>query len=230
MRRFLAPALSGALEVGLVAWLLAGGSATGEVLIYVAIGTPLTLYLLVRALVDPGRAGRRAWPSLLLGATVVPAIVIGLHGLFLSAWYGLVAPFVGPARRLWEEMRADPDLFRILTSGWSLAFIIELAVVAPLAEETSKPLAALVRRPRTSRDAFLFGAAAGTGFAMVENLMYASGWMWGPLDNWLPVAVMRMLGAGVHVFGAALVTWGSTSCGSGLPAGGAASGWRTWPP
>lgn len=208
MRRFVAPTAAGAIELGLVAWLLAGAAPTWQPLVYVAIGTPLTLYLLVRALADPERVGRRAWPSLLVGATVVPALVLGLHTAFLAAGYGLVAPFVEPARRLWEQLRADPDLFRILTSGWSLAFIVELAVVAPLAEETCKPLAALIRRPRNGRDAFLFGAAAGTGFAMVENLLYASGWMWGPLDNWLPVAVMRMLGAGVHLFGAALVAWG----------------------
>jgi hypothetical protein len=217
MRRFVPPALAGALEVILVVWLLAGGSPQSEVLIYVAVGTPLTLFLLVRALADPDRTSRRSWPSLLLGATVVPVLVVVLHGVFLAAGYGLVAPLADPARRLWEELRADPDLLRALTSGWSLGFLIEIAVVAPLAEETIKPLAALVRRPRTERDAFLFGAAAGTGFAMIENVAYAGGWMWGPVDNWLPVAVMRMLGAAVHIFGAAIITWGAYQLRDGAP-------------
>jgi RsiW-degrading membrane proteinase PrsW (M82 family) len=71
-----------------------------------------------------------------------------------------------------------------------------------------KPLAALVRRPRNGRDAFVFGAAAGTGFAMIENVMYASGWFFGSLEGWLPVAVIRMLGSGLHAFGGGLVAWG----------------------
>ena len=63
-------------------------------------------------------------------------------------------------RELADELGADPELVRILSSGWAYVMIVELAVVAPLAEETLKPLGAVVRRPRTSREAFLFGAAA----------------------------------------------------------------------
>lgn len=177
-------------------------------LVVVAVGAPLTVFSLVRALADPRAEGRSTWLSLVLGATVIPAIVLVLHGFFLALGYNLVAPFVEPAREFWQQMRADPDLFRILTSGWALALIIELAVVAPLAEETTKPLAALVRRPRSARDAFLFGAAAGTGFAMIENVLYASGWFFGSLEGWLPIAVVRMLGAGLHALGAGLVSWG----------------------
>jgi hypothetical protein len=145
---------------------------------------------------------------MVLGATVVPVAVLALHGVVLGLGYALISPLVDPVRDMWDQVRADPDLFRVLTSGWAFVIIIELAVVAPLAEESTKPFAALVRRPRTAREAFLFGAAAGTGFGMVENIMYASGWLWGPLDNWLPVAVMRMLGVGLHAFGAAFVAWG----------------------
>jgi RsiW-degrading membrane proteinase PrsW (M82 family) len=188
-----------------------------DLLLVVAVGAPLTVFSLARALADPNATGRSPWLSLVLGATVIPATVLALHGFFLAIGYGLVAPFVEPAREFWEQLRADPDLFRILTSGWALGLIIELAVVAPLAEETTKPLAAMVRRPRNARDAFLFGAAAGTGFAMIENVLYSSGWFFGSLEGWLPIAVVRMLGAGLHAFGAGMVAWGFFQLRSGAP-------------
>ncbi len=208
MKRFVFASLFGGLTVIATVLSLVMRDPNLELLIVVAVGAPLTVFLTVRALADPVRDGRSPWFSLVLGATVVPAVVLALHGLFVAVGYGLVTPFVDPARDLWEQLRADPDLFRVLTSGWALALIVDLAVIAPLAEETMKPLAALVRRPRTGRDAFLFGAAAGTGFAMIENVLYSSGWFYGSLDGWLPVAVLRMMGAGLHAFCAGLVAWG----------------------
>ncbi len=208
MRRFAFPAVFGVATVGATVLSLVLRDPDLQLLMVVAIGAPLTVFLTVRVLADPAREGRSPWFSLVLGATVVPAIVLAGRGLFVAIGYGLVMPFLDPAQELWRQLRADPDLFRVLTSGWALALIVELAIVAPLAEETTKPLAALVRRPRAGRDAFIFGAAAGTGFAMIENVLYSSGWFFGSLEGWLPVAVLRMLGAGLHAFGAGLVAWG----------------------
>ncbi len=208
MRRFAAPVLLGSLTVAATVTTLAWDERELGLLLIIAVGAPLTVFLTVRAIADPTREGRSPLLSMVLGATVVPAVVVVLHGLFVAIGYNLVAPLVGPARQLWERLRADPDLFAVLSSGWALTMIVELAVVAPLAEETTKPLAALVSRPRTTRDAFVFGVAAGTGFAMVENVLYSSGWFFGSLEGWLPVAVLRMLGAGLHGFGTGLVTWG----------------------
>ncbi len=208
MRRFGIPTLFGVVTMAATAASLVVRDPGISLLLVVAVGAPLTVFMLVVALADPDGARRTPWFSLILGATVVPVVVLVLHGLFAALGYNLVAPFVEPAREFWEQLRADPDLFRILTSGWALGMIIELAVVAPLAEESIKPLAAVVRRPRTARDAFLFGAAAGTGFAMIENVLYSSGWFFGSLEGWLPIAVTRMLGAGLHAFGAGMVTWG----------------------
>lgn len=217
MKRFAAPALVGCLTIAVTVLSLVAPSPELSVLLIVAVGAPLTVFLLAAALADPTREGRSPWFSLILGATVIPALVLAMHGIFVAIGYNLVAPVVDPVREIWEQLRADPDLFAVLTSGWALALIIELAVIAPFAEELTKPLAALVRRPRTARDAFLFGAAAGTGFAMIENVMYSSGWFFGSLDGWLPVAVMRMLGAGLHAFGAGLVAWGIYQLRTGEP-------------
>ncbi|MDJ0924305.1 MAG: PrsW family glutamic-type intramembrane protease [Acidimicrobiia bacterium] len=208
MRRYSLPAVFGAATVTATVTTLVVPDPGIILLSVVAVGAPLAVLSLVRVLADPRAEGRSPWLSLVLGAAVVPAFVLILHGVFVVVGYNLVAPIVGPAREFWEQLRADPDLFRILTSGSALLLIIELAVVAPLAEESLKPLAALVRRPRTARDAFILGAAAGTGFAMIENLLYASGWFFGSLEGWLPVAVMRMLGAGLHAFGAGMLAWG----------------------
>jgi len=217
MKRFGLPAVIGAVTLGATVTALIAEQPTLVLLLVVAVGSPLSVFALVRALANPTGRARSTWFSLLLGGTVIPILVLAFHGLFLALGYNLVAPFVAPAREFWEQLRADPDLFRVLTSGWALAMIIELAVVAPLAEETTKPLAALIRRPRTARDAFLFGAAAGTGFAMVENIMYSSGWFFGSLEGWLPIAVARMIGAGLHAFGAGLVAWGVFQLRTGEP-------------
>jgi RsiW-degrading membrane proteinase PrsW (M82 family) len=208
MRRFVIAAAAGCLTIAATVLALVTGTPHLGVLLVVAAGAPLTVLLFVLGLADPAGERRSPWLSLVLGATIVPVIVLLLHGVFLAIGYNLVAPVVEPARDLWDQVRADPDLFSVLTSGWALALIVELAVVAPLAEELTKPLAALIRRPRTARDAFVFGAAAGTGFAMIENVLYSSGWFFGSLERWLPVAVVRMLGAGLHAFGAGLVAWG----------------------
>ncbi|MDJ0664446.1 MAG: PrsW family glutamic-type intramembrane protease [Acidimicrobiia bacterium] len=208
MKRFVSAALFGVLTILATVLSLVMRDPNLELLMVVAIGAPTTVFLAVRGLADPDRDGRSPWFSLVLGATVVPAVVLACHGLFVAVGYGLVMPLVDPVRELWEQLRADPDLFRVLTSGWALVLIVDLAIIAPLAEETTKPLAALVRRPRTARDAFLFGAAAGTGFAMIENVLYSSGWFYGSLAGWPPVAVLRMLGAGLHAFCAGLVAWG----------------------
>lgn len=208
MRRFAAAALTGATTLVTTAWTLASQDPALEMLLVVAVGAPLTVFLLVAALADPSGSGRPWSPSLLLGATVVPALVLLLGGGVFVAGYLLVEPLVETTSELWEQLRGDPELLRTLTSGWALVLIVQLAIVAPLAEESLKPLGAVVRRPRSGSDAFLLGAAAGTGFAMVENVLYSSGWFFGSVDGWLPVAVARMLGAGLHAFGAGLVAWG----------------------
>ena len=210
MKRFLAPIISGAITLGSIIVLLAvpaglGGFELGG-LVAAAAGGPLTILLVVQAVADPDREGGSPWLSVLLGATLVPFLVILLHGLFYGIGFALVAPFLDAGIDLLGKLKADPGYLEILTSIWAYLLIVELAVVAPLAEETTKPLGSVIRRPATARDAFVFGAAAGTGFAVVENTLYASGWFFN-FDFWLPVSMIRILGSALHPFGAALVSW-----------------------
>ena len=52
---------------------------------------------------------------------------------------------------------------------------------------------------------------------MIENVMYSSGWLFGSVAGWLLIAVMRMLGAGLHALGAGIVAWGFFQLRSGAP-------------
>ena len=189
-----------------IGYLLVAGDAPFVVLLVAAVGAPLAVLALARALADP-EGTSRLMPSLLIGATVVPVLVVALHAAFWAAGFGLIAPLAEGLRELADALRSDPELIAILSSPWAYVLLVEMAVVAPLAEETLKPLGALMRRPGSARDAFLYGAAAGAGFAAVENVLYASGWLFS-FHEWLPISVLRMTGAALHPLGAGLVALG----------------------
>lgn len=182
----------------------ADSSWPGALLLATA-GAPITVLLLVRGLL--GDVERSVIPSLLIGGIGVPILVVALHGVFAAAAIALVEPLLEGVRGFADQIRVDGDLLGALTSGWALVMIVEYAVVAPLAEETLKPLGSVLRKPASRAEALLFGVAAGTGFAIVENLMYATDWfLW--WDGWLPISLMRMPGAALHAFGAGLVSLG----------------------
>jgi len=85
-----------------------------------------------------------------------------------------------------------------------LLFVV--AVVAPVVEETVKPLAVvlLIGRVRSAAEAFALGMACGIGFDLVETSFYISS----GYHDWLNVALLRT-GAGLlHGFGAAMVSLG----------------------
>jgi RsiW-degrading membrane proteinase PrsW (M82 family) len=95
-----------------------------------------------------------------------------------------------------------------VSSNTSLNVILflSLAVVAPLVEETVKPLAVvlLIGRVRSKAEAFALGMACGIGFSLVETVGYISQ----GYSDWLNVALVRS-GAGLlHGFGAAMMALG----------------------
>lgn len=96
------------------------------------------------------------------------------------------------------NINPDPSLYGPL-------FIL-LAVVAPIVEESVKPLAVviLIGRVRSKAEAFALGLACGIGFNLVET----SGYISSGYSDWLQVALVRS-GAGLlHGFGAAMVALG----------------------
>jgi hypothetical protein len=140
-----------------------------------------------------------------VGATLVPLAVILLHGAFVVAAYALVSPLADAATALFDELGGDPTLVAVFTSPWAFVLLIDLAVVAPLGEEILKPLGARLLRPQNRPDAFLLGAAAGAGFAAIENILYSSGWLLSS-DAWIPISVLRSSGAALHLLGAGLIS------------------------
>lgn len=206
MTRRLAPAAVMGLVTVAAALVSTFIATTWPGALFIAVaGAPLTVLLLVRGTLRD--VERSVVPSLLIGGVGVPILVVALNGIFGVVAAVLAAPVFEGLRTLSEEIRIDGDLVDLFTSGWALVMIFEYAVIAPLAEETLKPLGSLLRRPASRAEALLFGVGAGTGFAIAENLLYATGWMvwW---DGWLPISLMRMPGAALHAFGAGLVSLG----------------------
>lgn len=94
-----------------------------------------------------------------------------------------------------------PGDFRTLT----FMFIL-LSVIAPLVEETVKPLAVItmIGRIRSASEAFVLGLACGVGFDLIET----SGYISQGYQNWLNVALERSTAGLLHGFGAAMVSLG----------------------
>lgn len=208
IRRFLPTALSGAVTVGAVLLALFSVFAHPVPLLVAAVGAPITALLLAVAVVGAPPGTRSPIPAMLLGGLAVPILVLLLGGLVAVVAFLLIEPLTATALELFGETLAgeDPGVLGVLTAPLALLFLVELAVVAPVTEETLKPLGPMVLRPRSRAEAFLFGAAAGAGFAAIENLLYASGSF--GVEGWLSISVLRSTGAALHLLGPALVCVG----------------------
>ncbi|MEN8235219.1 MAG: PrsW family glutamic-type intramembrane protease [Actinomycetota bacterium] len=117
------------------------------------------------------------------------------------------APLSGIVENLFEYLSLDPDLTGTLESEPVLLLIVALVLIAPLTEEFSKGVGGLLGSPTNRREAFLAGVAAGVGFAIVEDILYAAGGVWGG-DPWPMVVLVRSLGAVVHPLATGVVMLG----------------------
>ena len=92
----------------------------------------------------------------------------------------------------------DPAVYNII--------LIIVAVMAPLIEESIKPLAVIIfiGRIRSAAEAFVLGMAAGIGFNLIETTGYISP----GYQDWLSIALIRTGSGLLHGFGAAMVTLG----------------------
>jgi len=156
-----------------------------------------------------GRPGwltwRRAGVAFSAGATISVLLAILLEILVPYTILWLLLDLGEPVLDALEglgDLLAGGEVARALTSPGFLVALFALALVAPLAEEFAKPLVVLplLKGIESQRDVFLLGAAAGAGFAAMENIMYAlaGGRYWGG------ILTLRALGAAVHPLGAGL--------------------------
>lgn len=155
-----------------------------------------------------GRLGVRPPLSAAVGgATIGVLIALFSHAVVFAFAYLFFLGFAEAAVKVLDLLAVDPRLVAAAGSPWAILLFIEVAVVAPLTEEAGKAVGSSVFRPDERRTAFMAGAAAGAGFAIVENILYASvgGFLGGA---WEPIVIGRMLGAAVHPLASGLVVLG----------------------
>jgi len=158
----------------------------------------------------PGRlTWRRVSVAFAAGATVSVLLAIVLEALAPYTIVWLLLDLGEPVREVFErfvDMLAGGEVARVITAPGFFLLLFDLALVAPLVEEFVKPLAVLplLKGLASRREAFLLGAAAGAGFAALENVIYA---LFGG-EYWGGILTVRVLGAAVHSLGAGLTALG----------------------
>jgi RsiW-degrading membrane proteinase PrsW (M82 family) len=182
----------------------AAGAAT-VVLLFGAAAAPVGVLLVVLARAGAPIASLRAAIG---GAVVGPVVALASHAAVAAFAYAFFLGFADAGRALLDALRIDPRLHEVIASPWTIVFLVDLAVVAPMTEEAGKALGGfLFARPRSRREAFVIGACAGTGFAVVENVLYAglAAAFGGP---WQLVVIARTVSAPVHVLASGVVALG----------------------
>jgi RsiW-degrading membrane proteinase PrsW (M82 family) len=173
---------------------------------------------------DPGGVTwRRGLVALAGGATLGVLVALILEILFptiiLALVFDLADPVLDRANELLSAL-ADRDIASAFTSSGFVYAFVQLAIIAPLAEELAKPLVTFpLLRHLNRRDAFLVGAFAGAGFAALENVIYATS----GISFAIGILAVRALGGAVHPLGAGFVALGWRRVLNGEP--GAGSTW-----
>jgi RsiW-degrading membrane proteinase PrsW (M82 family) len=157
---------------------------------------------------QPSLSWRRGLLSFAGGATVGGLVAVVLEILLPVIILSLVFNLAGT---LSEQMNAlfralsNTEVAEALTNPAFVFLFIQIALIAPLAEELAKPLVTLpLLRHLSKQEAFWVGALAGAGFAALENVIYATS----GLSIWAGILVVRALGGALHPLGSGLVAQG----------------------
>jgi RsiW-degrading membrane proteinase PrsW (M82 family) len=158
---------------------------------------------------DTGRVTwRRGLVAFAGGATLGVLVALLLEILFPTVILALVLDLADIALDRVNSLLsalANQDVASALTSSGFIFAFVQLAIIAPLAEELAKPLVTLpLLRHLNRRDAFLIGAFAGAGFAGLENVIYATS----GISFAVGILAIRALGAAIHPLGSGFVTLG----------------------
>jgi RsiW-degrading membrane proteinase PrsW (M82 family) len=157
---------------------------------------------------QPALTWRRGLLSFAGGATVSVFIAIVLEILLpvivLSLVNDLADTVSEDLRSLFRDL-SNKDVADALTNRSFIYLFVQIAIIAPLAEELAKPLVTLpLLRRLSKKEAFWIGAMAGAGFAALENVIYATA----GLTVWAGILVVRALGSALHPLGSGLVAQG----------------------
>jgi RsiW-degrading membrane proteinase PrsW (M82 family) len=152
-----------------------------------------------------GLTWRRGIMAFVGGATIGVLVAIILEVLLPTLVLVLVvdlANTVMDSGRILLDALAGSNIAEAVAQPAFVYVFIQLAIIAPLAEEFAKPLALLpLLRGLNRREAFLLGALAGAGFAAVENVIYATSGQ----ELWGGILLVRSLGGALHPLGAGLM-------------------------
>jgi hypothetical protein len=151
-----------------------------------------------------GLSGGAAIAMILEVVAVLVAAVAGLLIFQLLGYGEQVREWFDSMQNGGAGALDDATLREVAGNPWViLGAILAVGVVVPLIEETAKSLAVVILRRRLTgpRDAFLYGAAAGVGFGLLENAIYNVG----DLSTWWATASLRFGTLLVHALGTGLI-------------------------
>lgn len=172
---------------------------------------------LVRRL-GPPLTPTRAWGHFTIGLTAMPLAALfveffAILPLLVVAGLWLLGSAEGEAILAMMEQGTVPDpelslelASRLMRSPLAIAAAYGyLAIAIPILEETIKTMAVwpFLRRGLAPADAFLGGALGGAGYALFEALFLTQ-----PGEGWTMTTIARSGATILHVFTAALTSWG----------------------
>ena len=139
--------------------------------------------------------GNVSWRRAALALTSGATLSIGVASLLELA---LALLLIGIA----STSSLDPSTFTPDNPTVVVGTLVLVAVIAPLAEETTKQIAGFFLLPRMKgpQVAFLIGLASGIGFAIVET----AGYIGTAQADWVGIALGRVGGGLLHGIGAAM--------------------------
>lgn len=157
---------------------------------------------------QPILSWRRGLLSFAGGATVSVFIAIVLEILLpviiLSLVFNLADTVSSTMRELLRAL-SSVEIADALTNRGFIFIFVQIAIIAPLAEEIAKPLVTLpLLRHLNKQEAFWVGAMAGAGFAALENVIYTTS----GLTIWAGILIVRALGSALHPLGSGLMAQG----------------------
>ena len=177
----------------------------------------------------PPDSAQRSWGAFGTGLTLTPVITFLIEILILLL-IGIFWLFLIQARPELEQdilylaefdITSPPLILRFRLDGLAnlypglklqVTILLYLSFLIPLVEELLKPLAVyfLLRRKLQPWEGFVFGATAGAGFALFENLTIGAG-----AETWTFVTLTRLGTAAIHILTTGLIGWGLASACNG---------------
>lgn len=206
------------------------GSAAPMAFVHVGAGATAAFFVLALAVGSARRgaaaaSGRAAIGSLAWGglgavglAFAIEMLVVLGAAVILSVSLSAARPELLEQLRSWATTRQGGrpgdlvGLLPLLRSPWVVLALLGFAsFLAPLVEEVVKslvvPLVAASGRRLRRVDAFLLGAAAGAGFALVEGVLSGAMGLASPAA-WVSAMLLRSAAATMHVAASALAGLG----------------------